>query len=233
MEQPGQRQRAAAEKPQRLMGAFATRILIADDHEVVRSGLRTLLESHTGWTVVAEAADGKAAVMKALETQPDIAVLDYSMPLLNGVEATRQIRKRSPKTEVLIFTMHDNDALVGEVLEAGARAYLLKSDARHHLVAAVEALTLHKPFFSGHVSERLLETYLLAKKGTLGTVLSPRERIVVQLIAEGHTNKQIGAVLNLSIKTIESHRAAAMRKLNLTSTAGIVRYAVRNKLIEP
>ena len=233
MEQAGHRQRVAAEKPQALMGARATRILIADDHDVVRSGLRTLLEQHVGWTVVAEAADGKAAVLKALETQPDIAVLDYSMPLLNGVEATRQIRKRNPKTEVLVFTMHDNDALVGEVLEAGARAYLLKSDARHHLIAAVEALTLHKPFFSGHVSERLLETYLLAKKGTLGTVLSPRERIVVQLIAEGHTNKQIGAVLNLSIKTIESHRAAAMRKLNLTSTAGIVRYAVRNKLIEP
>jgi len=233
MEQPGHRPRAAAEKAQRLMGALATRILIADDHDVVRSGLRTLLESHAGWSVVAEAADGKTAVLKALETQPDIAVLDYSMPLLNGVEATRQIRKRNPKTEVLVFTMHDNDALVGEVLQAGARAYLLKSDARHHLISAVEALILHKPFFSGHVSERLLETYLLAKKGTVGTVLSPRERIVVQLIAEGHTNKQIGAVLNLSIKTIESHRAAAMRKLNLTSTAGIVRYAVRNKLIEP
>jgi len=233
MEQTGHRQRAAADKPQRIMGALATRILIADDHDVVRSGLRTLLESHVGWSVVAEAADGKTAVMKALETQPDIAVLDYSMPLLNGVEATRQIRKRSPKTEVLVFTMHDSDALVGEVLEAGARAYLLKSDARQHLISAVEALTLHKPFFSGHVSERLLESYLLAKKGTVGTVLSPRERIVVQLIAEGHTNKQIGAVLNLSIKTIESHRAAAMRKLNLTSTAGIVRYAVRNKLIEP
>jgi len=233
MEQTGHRQRAAVDKPQRIMGALATRILIADDHDVVRSGLRTLLESHVGWSVVAEAADGKTAVMKALETQPDIAVLDYSMPLLNGVEATRQIRKRSPKTEVLVFTMHDSDALVGEVLEAGARAYLLKSDARQHLISAVEALTLHKPFFSGHVSERLLESYLLAKKGTVGTVLSPRERIVVQLIAEGHTNKQIGAVLNLSIKTIESHRAAAMRKLNLTSTAGIVRYAVRNKLIEP
>lgn len=233
MEQPGHRPRAAAEKSQRLMGTLATRILIADDHDVVRSGLRTLLESHVGWSVVAEAADGKAAVLKALETQPDIAVLDYSMPLLNGVEAARQIRKRHPKTEVLVFTMHDNDALVGEVLQAGARAYLLKSDARQHLISAIEALILHKPFFSGHVSERLLETYLLAKKGTVGTVLSPRERIVVQLIAEGHTNKQIGAVLNLSIKTIESHRAAAMRKLNLTSTAGIVRYAIRNKLIEP
>jgi len=210
-----------------------TRILIADDHEVVRSGLRLILEAHPGWEVVAEAADGKAAIVKAQETQPDIAILDYSMPLVNGVEATRQIRKRNPQIEVLIFTMHDSETLVGEVLDAGARAYLLKSDAKEHLISAIEALAVHKPFFSGQVSQKLLETYLLAQKGRLGAVLSPRERIVVQLIAEGHTNKEISAILNLSIKTIESHRAAAMRKLNITSTAGIVRYAIRNKLIEP
>jgi len=210
-----------------------TRILIADDHAVVRSGLRALLESHAGWQVVAEAADGKAAVLKALETTPDVAILDYSMPLLNGVEATRQIRKRNPKIEVLVFTMHDSEALVAEVLEAGARAYLLKSDARQHLISAVAALAIHKPFFSGQVSEHLLDAYLLTQKRNLGAVISPRERMVVQLIAEGHTNKEISAILNLSIKTIESHRAAAMRKLNLTSTASIVRYAIRNRLIEP
>jgi len=210
-----------------------TRILIADDHEIARSGLRLILEAHAGWEVVAEAADGKAAIIKARETQPDIAILDYSMPLVNGAEATRQIRKRNPQIEVLIFTMHDSETLVGEVLDAGARAYLLKSDAKEHLISAIEALAVHKPFFSGQVSQKLLETYLLAQKGRLGAVLSPRERIVVQLIAEGHTNKEISAILNLSIKTIESHRAAAMRKLNITSTAGIVRYAIRNKLIEP
>ena len=210
-----------------------TRILIADDHEVVRSGLRLILEAHAGWEVVAEAADGKAAIVKALETKPDVAILDYSIPLVNGVEATRQIRKRNPQIEVLIFTMHDSETLVGEVLDAGARAYLLKSDAKEHLISAIEALAVHKPFFSGRVSEEMVETYLLAQKGRLGAVLSPRERIVVQLIAEGHTNKEISAILNLSIKTIESHRAAAMRKLNITSTAGIVRYAIRNKLIEP
>jgi DNA-binding NarL/FixJ family response regulator len=210
-----------------------TRILIADDHEVVRSGLRLILEAHPGWEVVAEAADGKAAIVKALEFKPDVAILDYSIPLVNGVEATRQIRKRNPQIEVLIFTMHDSETLVGEVLDAGARAYLLKSDAKEHLISAIEALAVHKPFFSGQVSQKLLETYLLAQKGRLGAVLSPRERIVVQLIAEGHTNKEISAILNLSIKTIESHRAAAMRKLNITSTAGIVRYAIRNKLIEP
>ena len=210
-----------------------TRILIADDHEIARSGLRLILEAHAGWEVVAEAADGKAAIVKALETKPDVAILDYSIPLVNGVEATRQIRKRNPQIEVLIFTMHDSETLVGEVLDAGARAYLLKSDAKEHLISAIEALAVHKPFFSGQVSEKLLETYLLAQKGRLGAVLSPRERGVVQLIAEGHTNKAISAILNLSIKTIESHRAAAMRKLNITSTAGIVRYAIRNKLIEP
>ena len=210
-----------------------TRILIADDHEVVRSGLRLIVEAHAGWEVVAEAADGKAAIVKAFETKPDVAILDYAIPLVNGVEATRQIRKRNPQIEVLIFTMHDSEALVGEVLDAGARAYLLKSDAKQHLISAIEALAMHKPFFSGQVSEKLLESYLLTQKGKLGAVLSPRERIVVQLIAECHTNKEISAILNLSIKTIESHRAAAMRKLNITSTAGIVRYAIRNKLIEP
>jgi DNA-binding NarL/FixJ family response regulator len=214
-------------------GASMTRILIADDHEVVRSGLRLIVEAHAGWEVVAEAADGKAAIVKAFETKPDVAILDYAIPLVNGVEATRQIRKRNPQIEVLIFTMHDSEALVGEVLDAGARAYLLKSDAKQHLISAIEALAIHKPFFSGQVSEKLLESYLLTQKGKLGAVLSPRERIVVQLIAEGHTNKEISAILNLSIKTIESHRAAAMRKLNITSTAGIVRYAIRNKLIEP
>jgi len=208
------------------------RILIADDHEFLRAGERVILEAHPGWEVVAEAADGKAAIVKALEFKPDVAILDYSIPLVNGVEATRQIRKRNPQIEVLIFTMHDSETLVGEVLDAGARAYLLKSDAKEHLISAIEALAVHKPFFSGQVSQKLLETYLLAQKGRLGAVLSPRERGVVQLIAEGHTNKAISAILDLNIKTIESHRAAAMRKLNITSTAGIVRYAIRNKLVE-
>jgi DNA-binding NarL/FixJ family response regulator len=207
-----------------------TRILIADDHEVVRSDLRAILEAHPGWEVVAEVADGKQAIAKALEIKPDVAILDYSIPLLNGVEATRQIRKRNPKIEVLIFMMHDSEELVGDVLEAGARAYLLKSDAREHLIAAVEALAVHKPFVSGQISEKLLETFLHRDRPP--AVLSARERTVVQLIAEGNSNKQIGAMLNLSIKTIESHRASAMRKLNLTSTAAIVRYAIRHKIIE-
>ena len=210
-----------------------TRILIADDHAVVRSGLKSILEAHDGWHVVAEAGDGKEAVSKAIETRPDVAIIDYSLPIMNGIEATRQIRARLPKAEVLIFTMHDSDALIGEVLQAGARAFLLKSDAQHYLISAVESLSAHKPFFTGKLSERLLETFLSAHGSRSGPALSPRERIVVQLIAEGHSNKEMSGILNLSVKTIETHRAAAMRKLNVTSLAALVRYAIRNKLVEP
>jgi DNA-binding NarL/FixJ family response regulator len=210
-----------------------TRILIADDHDVVRAGLRAVLESHEGWEVVAEAANGKDAITKAIESKPDVAIVDYSLPVINGIEATRQIHARLPKAEILIFTMHDSDALVGDLLDAGARAYLLKSDAKQYLIAAVESLVNHKPFFTGRVSEQLLDSYLTTRSRRGDGTLSPRERTIVQLIAEGNGNKEMAAILNLSVKTIESHRATAMRKLNVTSTAGIVRYAIRNKLVEP
>ena len=209
-----------------------TRILVADDHEVVRSGVRAILEAHEGWEVVAEAKDGKDAVKKAVETQPDVAIIDYSMPVMDGIEVTRQIHAKLPKTEILIFSMHDSDVLVGELLEAGARAYLLKSDANRYLIAAVEALAEHKPFLTGKISQRLINAFLADRKGQK-EALSPRERVVVQLIAEGHSNRESAEILNLSIKTIESHRAEAMRKLKIKSIAGLVRYAVRNRLIEP
>jgi DNA-binding NarL/FixJ family response regulator len=214
-------------------GARTVRILIADDHEVVRSGLKTILEGRSGWQVVAEVADGKEAIVKALEAKPDVAIVDYSLPVMNGIEVTRQIRTRSPHTEVLMFTMHDSDALLDEALQSGARAFLLKSEAQHYLIAAVESLSGHKPFFTGKLSEKLLETFLSSQGHRNAPVLSARERVVVQLIAEGNSNKDMGSILNVSIKTIETHRAAAMRKLNITSTAGLVRYAIRNKLIEP
>ena len=134
--------------------------MIADDHEVVRSGLRRILEAQPNWEVVAEAGDGKEAIDKAIETRPDVAVLDYSLPLANGIEVTRQIRARNPKTEILIFTMHDNETLVQELLKAGARGYLLKSDAKRHLIGAIESLVAHKPFFTAKVSETLLESFL-------------------------------------------------------------------------
>jgi DNA-binding NarL/FixJ family response regulator len=178
-----------------------TRILIADDHQVVRSGLREILEAQTNWKVVAEAADGKEAILKAIETTPDVAVLDYSLPLVNGIEATRQIRARLPKTEVLIFTMHDNETLIEELLKAGARGYLLKSDARRDLMAAIEALANHRPYFTTGVSEALLKSFLTRSNRTVST-LTNRERGVVQLIAEGHSNKQTAVMLNISLKTV-------------------------------
>ena len=208
------------------------RILIADDHDVVRSGLRHMIEAQPNWQIVAEAGDGKEAVQKALETKPDVAVIDYSLPLINGVEATRQIRSALPQTEVLIFTMHDNETLIQELLKAGARGYLVKTDAQRHLIGAIEALAAHKPFFTAKVSEALLDSFL-SRPGGDGSALTHRERGVVQLIAEGYTNKQIAGLLDVSLKTVETHRASIMRKLNLTSSAALVRYAIRNQIVEP
>ena len=207
------------------------RILIADDHDVVRSGVRTILEGREDWQVIGEARDGKEAIDQALATRPDIVILDYALPLVNGIEATRQIRSRIPGVEILIYTMHDTEGLVRDVLEAGARGFLLKSDARQFLVSAVECLAAHRPFFTGKVSEALLDTYL-SKAHTDESVLTSREKAVVQLIAEGKTNKQIGDILSITTKTVETHRATALRKLNLDSTAALIRYAIRNKLVE-
>ena len=207
-----------------------TRILIADNHEVVRLGLRQILEAQPSWRVVAEAANGKEAVAKAIETAPDIAVIDYALPILSGVEVTRQIRRILPGTEVLIFTMHDNEVLVGELLRAGARGYLLKSDANRHLVAAIEALASHAPFFTANVSEALLRSFTTPARGE-ELLLTSRERQIVQLVAEGYSNKAMAALLGISQKTVETHRATAMRKLKLSCTAALVRYAVRNKVV--
>ncbi|MBA1157645.1 response regulator [Microvirga mediterraneensis] len=209
-----------------------TRILIADDHDVVRSGLNAILSSQSGWEVVAEAADGRKAVELVAETKPDVAILDYQLPSLNGVDATREIRAIRPQTEVLIFTMHESELLLREALEAGARGYLLKSDARKFLIAAVESLSQHKPFFTGRISEALLNAFLSQGHATEGA-LTARERGVVQLIAEGRSNKEVAQILGLNLKTVESHRASAMRKVNVNSTATLVRYAIRNKLVEP
>jgi DNA-binding NarL/FixJ family response regulator len=206
------------------------RILIADDHETVRSGLRAVLEGHAGWEVVAEAHDGSEAVAGAIEKQPDVAIVDYSMPLMTGVEVARRIREHQLVTEILIFTMHDSSVLALQAFQAGARAFLLKSDANKMLLAAVESLMVHKPFYGSAFSSELKG--MSTGKRVPSQMLSPREKTVVQLVAEGYSNKAVSAILNLSIKTTETHRAAAMRKLDINSTAGLVRYAVRTKLVQ-
>ena len=210
------------------------RILVADDHHVVRAGLRTLLETKSGWQVCAEAANGREAVEKAGELTPDVAVVDIGMPLLNGVEATRQIRKVSPNTEVLILTMHDSEMLIQQVLEAGARGYILKDDADRNLIAAVGALSRHKQYLSSRVSGVFSKTpqSLGDSSGSDRRRLTPREREIVQLLAEGKSNKEIGGLLGISVKTAETHRANIMLKLDIHSITELVRYAVRNRIIQ-
>jgi DNA-binding NarL/FixJ family response regulator len=219
------------------LGLKMLRILLADDHDVVRRGIKGLLEERVGWSVCAEAATGREAVDLAVKHRPQVAVLDQSMPELNGLEATRRIRQAVPETEILVFTMHESEELVREVLAAGARGYLLKSDAANQLIPAVESLAKHRPFFAGRISEVVLEGFL--KAGRPPTVasamerLTSREREMVQLLAEGNSNKQIARLLDLSVKTVETHRAAVMRKLNFKSLTDLVRFAIRNQIVQP
>ncbi|HET7890670.1 MAG TPA: response regulator transcription factor [Candidatus Sulfotelmatobacter sp.] len=224
------------------------RILIADDHEVARHGIRALLEGHTGWDVCAEAKDGREAVELASSVSPDLILLDIGMPNLNGLEAARQILASSPDTPILILTMHDSEQVVREVLRAGARGFLLKSDAGRDLVAAVEALQMKRTFFTTRVSQMVLEGYLdrdvpdgqsddsTEKRNNTEdpttAVLTSREREVIQLLAEGKTSKEVAVALRLSVKTAETHRTNLMRKLGLHSVADLTRYAVRNGIVQ-
>lgn len=218
------------------------RILIADDHELARRGIRALLESHAGWEVCGEAKDGRQTVELAASLKPDLVLLDIGMPNLNGLEAARQILDGSPEVAILILTMHDSDNVVREVLRAGARGYLLKSDAGRDLVAAVEALQLQRTFFTTRVSQMVLDGYLdrqarnvddFSKDGDrAGGSLTSREREVIQLLAEGKTSKEVAVTLNLSVKTAETHRTNLMRKLGLHSVADLTRYAVRNGIVQ-
>jgi DNA-binding NarL/FixJ family response regulator len=214
------------------------RILLADDHDVVRRGLRMLLQEHAGWEICGEAMTGREAVDLAREMQPDVAIIDLMMPDLNGLGVTSQIRKVSERTLVLIFTMHHNETLIHGVLEAGARGYLLKTDAEQHVVTAVETLLRGQPYFSAQVSETVLEGFLrsgrhAAADSAVVPRLTPREREIIQLLAEGHRNKKIAQMLGISIKTVETHRTALMRKIGVKSIVELVRYAVRNNLTEP
>ncbi len=210
-------------------------ILIADDHAVVRAGLRTLLDSRVGWQVCAEAVDGRDAVEKAAKYKPDVAVLDIGMPLLNGVDATRRIRKVSPHTQVLILTMHESDELVQQVVEAGARGYILKDDADRVLLAAVDAIRQNKPYFSLRISPAFTAEDLAANPADPARAhrsrLTPREREILQLLAEGKSNKDVANLLGISVNTAEAHRANIMLKLDLHSLPELVLYAIRNKII--
>ena len=214
------------------------RILIADDHDVARRGIRALLESHPGWQVCGEAKDGRETVELATALEPDLILLDIGMPNLNGLEATRQILAGSPKAMILILTMHDTDQVVRDVLRAGARGFLLKSDAGRDLIAAVEALQQRRTFFTTKVSQMVLSGFLhgddpaASDDGDESDVLTSREREVIQLLAEGKTSKEVAVTLNLSVKTAETHRTNLMRKLDLHSVADLTRYAVRNGIVQ-
>ncbi len=207
--------------------------MIADDHEVVRSGLRAIVEARSDWTVCAEAANGEQAIALALETQPDIMIVDYSMPLMNGLEVSRRLKSMNLPIGILILTMHEREELLTEAILAGVRGFLFKSDAGKHLISAIEALLEGTPYFTGILMEKLLHHYQSNKQNRADILLTPREQGVVQLIAEGHTNKSISGILELSVKTVETHRASAMRKLGMSSTADLVRYAIRKRLVTP
>lgn len=209
------------------------KILIADDHSIVRAGIRAVLDKRAEWKVCAEADNGEAAVNLAIECAPDVAILDYSLPILNGLEAARKIAAASRRTAVLMYTMHDDEALITDALHANVRGYLLKTGEDSELVAAVEALGKGKTYFSQRVTECLLENFLSGGKVVASQTLTQREREVVQLVAEGQSNKSIASRWGVSIKTVDSHRTSAMKKLNLRSAVDLARYAIRNRLIEP
>lgn len=210
------------------------RFLVADDHEVLRRGLKQILEAHPGWAVVGEALMGREAVEKAERLKPDVLILDISMPELNGVEVTRRLRTLVPGLQIVILTQHDSPQLAEAALAAGAQGYLLKSDAARDLVTAVESVQQGRPFFTARVAQMVLENYRQARIHQGPTdALTSREREVLQLLAEGRTNPQIAAALDISVKTAETHRARVMRKLHLRSIPDLVSYAVRNGLVQP
>ena len=214
------------------------RILLADDHEVVRQGLASLLSQRQDWQVCAEAANGREAVRFAVKHRPDVAIIDLSMPELNGLETTRQIRHEVPETEVLVFSMYENEQFVRDLLAAGARGYVLKSDVITQLFVAVETVARHKPFFTSDVAEKVLKGFLRLndlslEEGGAPSVLSAREREIVQLLAESKSNKEVSTLLGISVKTVQTHRATIMRKLGINSIVDLVHYAIRNNLVSP
>ena len=211
-------------------------ILIADDHELLRRGIKSIIEAHPGWTICGEAGTGREAVAQAEKFKPDAVVMDVSMPKLNGLEAARQIRKVSPQTAILILSVHYSDQLIHDLVEIGVRGYVVKSDSDRHLVTALEAFAQHKTFFTPKATEVLLANSTNGRapgaEKSSGSRLTPREREVVALLSKGHTSKEVANVCGVSVKTVETHRANVMRKLELHCVTDLVRYAVRNQLVE-
>ena len=211
-----------------------TKILIADDHHIVRRGLRALLESRSGWDVVSEAQDGYEAIEAVIRTSPDVVIMDSAMPRMSGIESTRRIHQLTRKTEICFFADCEEESVIAGALRVGARGIVFKSGTEQELLAAIDALSRHYPYFSWAVSESLLDHFQEHVEGPPEiALLTPRERKVVQLVAEGLSNRQVSRRLDLSIRTVEIYRGAAKRKAGVSSTADLVRYAVRNRLVEP
>ncbi len=209
------------------------KILIADDHPIVRSGIKAVLSGQPRWKVCAEAENGTALLHLAGQHQPDVAIVDYALPVLNGLEATRRLRQATPKTRVLMYTMYEDRMLIRDALQIGVLGYLLKSEEDERLVAAVRAVASGKTYFSQLVTDCIHGEFLGADPAAAQPVLTAREREVVRFVAEGESNKIIAERLGLSIKTVDAHRTAAMKKLNLRNAVDLTRYAIRNKLVQP
>jgi two-component system response regulator NreC len=212
------------------------RILIADDHEVVREGVRALIEHEPGWQVCGTATNGQEAVHTAKKMKPHVAILDMAMPNLDGLEALREIKRALPNTEVVIFSAHHSEEVIEQLFESGAKSYIQKSDAGRYLVAAIRSIAEHKPFFTSEISQVLFAKFLSGSGGKKQSgqehTVTARERDVIRLLAAGNSNKEVANSLGISIRTAETHRATLMRKLGLDSLAALVRYAIRNNIIE-
>jgi two-component system, NarL family, response regulator NreC len=215
----------------------SVRVLVADDHEVVREGVRALIERQPDLEVCGLAATGREAVDLARKTKPDIVVLDMTMPELDGLDAIRQIKKARPETEVVVFSAHPSEDIIEDVFDAGAKSYIEKTEASRDLVTAIRSLAEHKPFFTSQTSEILFAKFLVAggqkQPARAKRKLTPREREIVRLLAQGSSNKDIATTLGISIRTVETHRATVMHKLEVRSVAGVVHYAIRHHIIEP
>jgi DNA-binding NarL/FixJ family response regulator len=215
------------------MSATPLRILVADDHDFIRQGTCAVLERQPGWEVCGLAANGREAVARASQLKPDIVVMDMTMPELNGLDAAVQIKRRLPETEIVLLSAHQSEEVIRSAFKAGVKSFIFKTEAHHLLVESVQALARHQVFLTPTVSEILLSDVVDSDQAKGGKRLSPREREIVQLIAEGKTNNEVANALAIGVRTAENHRASIMRKLGANSVAGLVRYAIRNKLIEP